>query len=174
MPSRLLRYTAFLLLFIVPAFMDFAAAAGADPQPVEILTGIYKEAVKGNTANWLDPNRRGKFLSRSLAALWAKADKKDPDDPFDWDLTTDTNGLDLQDFVITTKSRTDSAAVLAVKLIYRKPYVLKGPPRVVTYDFIREDGRWRIDGMHGLDWSVRDLLELRRKPPTARNPGRPS
>ena len=159
MSSKLIRYAAFLLLFILPGFVDVAVAANADPQPRDILTGIYKEAVKGNTAEWLDPKHRGKYLSKSLLAQWARADKnKEEGDPLDWDLTTDTNALDLKNFDIKVKSESGGRAVLGVKLIYRD-YVQKGPPQVVSYDFIREDGRWRIEDMRGRDWSLRDLVK---------------
>jgi hypothetical protein len=162
MLRRLLRYASLLLLLILAAFTEVAVAASPDRQPQDILTGIYKEAVKDNTA-WLEAKHRGQYLSKSLLARWAKAEKKNKDNEegalIDWDLTTDTNGLELADFVITTKSQSETAAVLAVKLIYREPYLHKGPPKVVTYDFIREGGSWRIDNMRGLEWSLRDILK---------------
>ena len=162
MPRRLLRYAGLFLLFILPAFTDAAFAAGTDRQPKDILTGIYKQAVKDNT-EWLDAKHRGQYLSKSLIELWARAEKKNKDDDegalIDFDLTTDTNGLELADFVIAVKSQSETAAVLAVKLIYREPYVHKGPPKVVTYDFIREGGSWRVDNMRGLEWSLRDILK---------------
>lgn len=165
MSSKLIRYAAFIFLFLVPAGTDFAAASSADPQPAEILTGIYKEAVKGTTSDWLEPERRGKYLSKSLMALWAKSDSKKPPEgevgAIDFDLTTDTNAFELKGFEIKPKSRSESAAVLTVKLIYRE----RGPARVMTYDFIREDGRWRIDDFRGRGWTVREILTLWLKGP---------
>jgi hypothetical protein len=98
MSSKLIHHAAFLLLlFVLPGLVNVAAAANADPQPKDILTGIYKEAVKGNTAEWLDPKHRDKYLSKSLLRQWTRADKnKEEGDPLDWDLTTDTNALDLR------------------------------------------------------------------------------
>lgn len=166
---RLIRFAAFLLFLIAPATADYASAAVADPQPAEILTGIYKEAVKGRTSDWLEPKRRDKYLSKSLLALWVKSDAKKPpkgeEGAIDFDLTTDTNAFELKDFEIEVKSRSDSAAVLAVKLVYREPHVHNGPPAVMTYDFIREDGRWRIDNFHGREWSVREIHLLWLKEP---------
>jgi hypothetical protein len=163
MSSKSIRRVAvFFLLFIVPAAMDAVAALGADPSPTEILSGIYKEAVKGATSDWLEPKRRGQYLSKSLVSLWAKADAKKPPDgdvgPIDFDLTTDTNALELEDFAIKAQSQSDTAAVLAVTMIYRKPYVREGEA-VVTYDFIREAGHWRINNIRSTNWSVHDLLE---------------
>ncbi len=162
--DKFIRTVACIVLLIAPVATVSAAAAGADPQPRQILTGIYKEAVKGTTSDWLEPNRRGKYLSKSLLALWAKSDAKKPPKgevgAIDFDLTTDTNALELKDFEIKVKSESDSAAVLAVKLIYREPYVHKGAPPVMTYNFIREGGRWRIDNFGGREWTVREILTL--------------
>ena len=152
---------AILLLMILPA-ASVVAAAGADATPAGMLKGIYREAVKGTGSGWLEPEQRGKFLSKSLAALWTKSDAKKPPEgeagPIDFDLTTDTNALELEGFEITVESATPTAAVLAVRLKYRKPYYRPGPRAVVTYDLIHEDGRWRIDNFRTRDWSVRDLL----------------
>ena len=161
--SKLTRTAIVLVLLILPGLMHAAAAASADPQPKDILTGIYKDAVKGKApSDWLlDPKRRGQYLSRSMMALWAKVDKKrQEEDPMDWDPTTDTNALELKDFVITTKSRSEAAAVLAVKMIYRD---YAGPTPVVTYSFIREEGRWRIDEMRSPKWSLSDHLKFWQK-----------
>jgi hypothetical protein len=138
--SKLIRDAAFLFLLVAFVATVFAAAANADPQPAEILTGIYKEAVKGATADWLETNRRGKYLSKSLLALWAKSDSKKPPEgevgAIDFDLTTDTNAFELKGFAIKTKRRSES-----------------------------EDGRWRIDNFRGRGWTVREILTLWLKGP---------
>lgn len=145
-----------LLLFVAPI------GHAAEPKPSKMLKGIYREAVKGTTSDWLDPQRRGNYLSKSLLALWAKSDaKKAPEGevgPVDFDLTTDTNALELEGFEIKVESASAKAAELLVTLNYRKPYYRPGAPAVVTYDFIREDGRWRIDNVRTKNWSVRELL----------------
>jgi hypothetical protein len=130
-------------------------------KPTEILDQIYREAVKGTTSDWLEPARRGQYLSKSLRSLWSKADAKKPPDgdvgAIDFDLTTDTNALELESFRIKSEKESPTAATLSVSLAYRKPYVRKDRA-VVTYDFVREDGRWRIDEIRTKRWSVRDLL----------------
>jgi hypothetical protein len=146
------------ILLVITSSMAHAA----ETTPTDMLQGIYREAVKGVTSDWLEPKRRSKFLSQSLLALWAKSDaKRSPEGDaslFDFDLTTDTNGLELQGFAIKIVRENPDAAILAVKLSYRKPYYRPGPPAVVTYDFVREEGRWRIDNIRTTDWSVRDIL----------------
>ena len=156
-----IRCAAFAVQFVQALVV---AASAADASPKDILTGIYKEAVKDTSPDWLDTKRRDKYLSKSLLELWARADAKKPPKgdvgPIDFDLTTDTNALELQGYGIKTESKSDNAAVLAVKLTYRDPYVHLGPPRVVTYDFIRKGRSWRIDDIRTKRWSVRDLLTL--------------
>ena len=141
---------------------DAAAAREASAAtPAELLSHIYREAVKGTTSDWLEPARRGQYLSKSLLALWAKSDAKKPPDgdvgAIDFDLTTDTNGLELAAFRIKPQMESPAAATLSVSLAYRKPYY-RPDPGIVTYDFVREDGRWRVDEIRTRRWSVRELL----------------
>ncbi len=144
----------------------FAKAASGSPRdPAAIISAIYQQAIKSDYPTWLEPANRPKYLSQSLLALWAKADAKiGPDGKplgppdFDFDLTTDTNGLTLERFKVKLESQTADAASIAVTLGYRKPYVRPEGPSIVTYDFIREDGLWRVDNIHTAKWSVRDLL----------------
>lgn len=147
---------ALLLLVALPS------AQAAEASPADMLRGIYREAVKGTTSDWLEPKRRANYLSKSLLALWAKSDaKKVPKGEvgaIDFDITTDTNALELQSFDIKVTSESANAAVLAVKLNYRKPYYRPGPPAVVTYDFIREGAAWRVDNIRTPGWSVRSML----------------
>ncbi|MGY8684928.1 hypothetical protein Q2941_45375 [Bradyrhizobium sp. UFLA05-153] len=153
-------FCACIAATLLPAAPSLAHAGEATP--TDMLTGIYREAVKGEYPDWLKPQQRTKFLSKSLLALWARCDaRKAPDDdtgPIDFDPTTDTNGLELESFTITRQNATANAAVLAVKLNYRKPYYRPGPPAVVTYDFVQEDGHWRIDNFHTTKWSIREML----------------
>jgi hypothetical protein len=148
---------AILLLAAAPSMLHAASRSAR----ADILSGIYREAVKGATSDWLEPNRRGQYLSKSLAALWATADaKKPPEDDagaIDFDFATDTNALELERFNIRTEEIIGSTARLAVSLDYKKPYVRKDPA-IVTYDFVRENGRWRIDNIRTDKWSVRVLL----------------
>jgi hypothetical protein len=138
------------------------AITAAASEPPGIMSAIYRQAIKDGASGWLDPDERPKYLSKSLVALWAKADDKKPPDgdvgPIDFDLTADTNGLTLKSFAVKLRSESASAATVDVTLFYQKPYYRPGGPAIVTYDFIREDGRWRIDNILTKKWSVRDLL----------------
>jgi len=143
-----------------------AAASSSPRDPAIIMSAIYSRAIKTDDSTWLEPAERPKYLSKSLLALWAKADAKTTPDgkpagppDFDFDLTTNTNGLKLERFMVRLESQTTDKAIVAVTLGYHKPFTLKGPS-VVIYDFVREDGLWRIDNIHTTKWSVRDLLNL--------------
>ena len=54
--------------------------------------------------------------------------------------------------------QTADVATVAVELGYQKPYVRPEGVAIVTYDFVREKGRWVIDDIRTPRWSVRDLL----------------
>jgi hypothetical protein len=109
--------TAAVLFLTVAPGMLHAATRSAQ---TDFLTGIYREAVKGATSDRLEPNRRSQYLSKSLAALWARADAKKPPEgdvgAIDFDLTTDTNALELERFDVSTDEITGSTARLAVSL----------------------------------------------------------
>ncbi|WP_020175700.1 hypothetical protein [Methyloferula stellata] len=139
-----------------------AATIIATEEPVAVISAIYRQAIKEAASSWLEPKERRKYLSKSLLALWAKADAKKPPDgdagPIDFDLTADTNGLTLESFTARLQIQTADTATVAVELVYQKPYVRSDGPFVVTYDFLRETGGWKIDNIHTKRWSVRDLL----------------
>ncbi len=126
------------------------------------MSVIYRQAIKEASSGWLEPQERRKYLSKSLLTLWAKADAKKPPEgdvgPIDFDITADANGLALESFVPSLQNQTGTTASVAVELLYQKPYVRSGGPFIVTYDFIREDGRWKIDNIQTKAWSVRNLL----------------
>lgn len=144
------------------ARQSVAAPAVAAQEPLAIISAIYRKTIKEAASSWLEPKERRKYLSRSLLALWAKADAKKPPDgnagPIDFDLTADTNGLTLERFEPRLQNQTGDAGSVAVELFYQKPYVRPDGPFIVTYDFVHEDGRWTIDNIHTKRWSVRDLL----------------
>ena len=161
-PLPLLTRRAAAILLTGWLLSDAAIAREASAaSPMEILNRIYREAVKGATSDWLEPARRGQYLSKSLLALWARSDANKPPEgdvgAIDFDLTTDTNALELESFRIKPEKESLTAATLSVSLAYRKPY-FRPDPAIVTYDFVREEGRWRIDEIRTKRWSVRDLL----------------
>jgi hypothetical protein len=158
MPRLRAAAAVILLLVVSPA----AAQNKEASTPADILSGIYREAEKGKPDGWLEPGRRGKYLTKSLAALWAKVDAKPAPDgevgAIDFTVTTDTDSEDLGSFEVKPQNQSATAAVVAVKIVYRKPY--RGPSPVVTYQFVNENGQWRIDDIRGKEWDLRDILKL--------------
>jgi hypothetical protein len=155
-----LRAAAAMILLLMAS--PVAAQNNDATTPAGILTGIYREAVKGKPDAWLGPGRRDRYVSKSLAALWAKVDAKPPPDgevgAIDFTVTTDTDSEDLGSFEIKPQNQSATAAVVAVKITYRKPY--RGPSPVVTYQFVNENGQWRIDNIRGKEWDLREILKL--------------
>ncbi|MBU6464524.1 MAG: DUF3828 domain-containing protein [Bradyrhizobium sp.] len=149
-------------------------AALAEPavsnDPVTILTAIYTRAAKGKGdggAAFVIENKaaKTKYLSKSLIALWAKADAHTPKGdvgPVDFDPVTNSQEPDVKSFKVTPdKIEADKAAV-AVTITGHSPR--KTPAdEVVRYDFVREGGSWKIDNIKGSAdgeaWSIRGMLE---------------
>ena len=138
-----------------------ATAAAKAPDPVAFITAIYRAAVKGEGPSWIEKSERPRYLSKSLVALWAKADRKSAGDGavIDFDLVTSTNGLTLTGFSLAAEKRDEKAATIAVTLVYKEGNP-EPKPTMVRYDLVREDGQWKIDEIRGGGWSARDMLTL--------------
>jgi len=162
------------ILTLLPVAQSSAARAPVASQPVSIMSEIYRDKIKTNATDWPAPANRSQYLSASLADLWAKVDAKPPPNgetgAIDFDFMADTNALTLKNYIVSVersgppaKQSPDMASV-AVRLIYKEPYAGHGKS-VVTYDFVREDGAWKIDNIHTKKWSVRDMLSRWLKEP---------
>jgi hypothetical protein len=150
--------------FLVAALAAFAggrsAVAAETPGPLAVMTAIYQAAVKDQGPSWIDEGERAQYLSKSLVALWAQTDKKivpGDEGPIDFDIVADTNGLSLSGFSLAVEKQGPTTATIAATLAYKDGDA--GPkPKVVRYDLVRENGRWKIDEIHSDSWSVRALL----------------
>lgn len=147
-----------------------ASAAPSSPNdPVAIITAIYARAAKGKGDGggaFVIENgaAKAKYLSRSLIALWARADANTPKDdvgPIDFDPITNSQDPDVKSFKVVAEKLEADKAVIAVTITGRTARA-KPSDDVVRYNFVREDGKWKIDDISGtLDgeaWSVRDIL----------------
>jgi hypothetical protein len=149
-----------------------AAMRSAPPNdPIAIVNAIYRGTIEGydkERALWLDPNTRRGTLSKSLIALWAKADAKTQEGdsgPIDFDVTTNSQGMEVKSFTAKAESRDDNRATIVVTLRAKGVWRRNSPQdNIVRYDFIREGGRWVIDDVRsttdGTAWSLRSLLTL--------------
>jgi Protein of unknown function (DUF3828) len=147
-----------------------AAAPPAPNDPVAILTAIYTRAAKGNGDGggaFVIENKaaKAKYLSKSLVELWAKADARTPKGdvgPVDFDPVTNSQEPDVKAFKVVAGKQEAEKAVVAVTLTGRNTPPRKPADRTVRYDFVRDNGDWKIDDIKGASdgepWSIRDML----------------
>lgn len=165
--SRIILLAA--MLGLVPTLPSKAEPTAAPPEvttaddPAAVVSDLYRYGLKQGSSAWLeDAANRRICLTKSLQTLWAASDAHAPPEgevgTIDFDLMADTNGLELTGFKIKAQQRQGDRATVDVELIYKEPYEHRGTP-VVTYDLVREDGRWRVDNIRTKAWTVRGLLK---------------
>ena len=142
---------------------------GASEDPVAILNGIYTRAAKGKGNGgaafvFEDKAAKAKYLSKSLIDLWARADDNTPKEdvpPIDFDPVTNSQEPDVKSFKVVTEKFEADTAVIAVTISGRMPRA-KPSDNTIRYNYVREDGKWKIDDISGtIDgeaWSLRDIL----------------
>jgi hypothetical protein len=151
---------------IAPALAEPAAAN----DPVAILTAIYTRAAKGKGdggAAFVIENKaaKAKYLSKSLIALWTKADAHTPKGdvgPVDFDPITNSQEPDVKSFKVAAEKPEADKAAVAVTIIGHR--ARKTPADdILHYDFVREGNAWKIDDIKGSAdgeaWSIRGMLE---------------
>ncbi len=158
---------AALLASISAAHAQTSAAAADDPQA--ILNAIYTRAAKGKGNGGGDfiiesKAAKAKYLSKSLVALWAKADAHTPKGdvgPVDFDPVTNSQDPDVKSFKIDPEKREADKATIAVTIIGHRNDRKPGD-EVLRYDFVREANSWKIDDIRGAAdgeaWSIRRIL----------------
>ena len=147
------------------------AAPPAQNDPVAILTAIYTRAAKGKGDGggaFIIENKaaKAKYLSKSLVALWAKADAHTPKGdvgPVDFDPVTNSQDPDVKSFKVEAEKLETDKAVIAVTITGRNTPPRKGADQVVRYAFVHEGDKWKIDDIKGASdgepWSIRAMLE---------------
>jgi hypothetical protein len=151
---------------IAPALAEPAAS-----DPAAILTAIYTRAAKGKGdtgGTFVIANKaaKAKYLSKSLVALWAKADAHTPKGdvgPVDFDPVTNSQDPDVKSFkVVTDKLEPDKVALSVTMTGHRAPSKTPADD-TVHFDFVREGNAWKIDDIKGTTdgepWSIRTMLE---------------
>ena len=147
------------------------AALAAPDDPVGIVTAIYTRAAKGKGdggGGFVIENKaaKAKYLSKSLVALWAKADartRKGDVGPIDFDPVTNSQDPDVKSFkVVAEKQEADKATVAATIDSHQREARTKAADKTIRYDFVHEAGQWKIDDIKGAvdgsPWSVGALL----------------
>jgi hypothetical protein len=151
---------------VAPALAEPASPA----DPVAILTAIYTRAAKGKGdggAAFVIENKaaKAKYLSKSLIALWAKADAHTPKGdvgPIDFDPVTNSQDPDVKSFKVAAEKLEADKATVAVTITGQQSRKTAADD-VVHYDFVREGNAWKIDDIKGSAdgeaWSIRAMLE---------------
>jgi len=154
--------------FLAGAIAHRAGAAQSSPNdPVAIVNAIYTRAAKGKgDGAFIIENdaAKAKYLSKSLVALWARADAHTPKGdvgPIDFDPVTNSQDPDVKSFKVVAEKLEADKAVIAVTITGRTARA-KPSDDIVRYNFVRDDGKWKIDDisstLDGEAWSIRDLL----------------
>lgn len=160
---------AIALLILGPAKSLAQTPSSFDPPG--IINSIYTRVAKGDgesggTFVTESKAARAKYFSKSLVALWAKADAHTPQGDvaaIDFDPITNSQKPSVKSFALTPEKLDNGTATIAVKMTrgHEKPNA-NSADAVVRYDFVRDGGHWKIDDIRGATegkpWSVRALL----------------
>ena len=145
------------------------AAQPSPTDPAAIVTAIYTRAAKGKGDGggaFVIENdaAKARYLSKSLVALWARADahtQKGDVGPIDFDPVTNSQDPDVKSFKVVAEKLEADKAVIAVTITGRTARA-KPSDEIVRYNFVRDDGKWKIDDIgstfDGEAWSIRDIL----------------
>ena len=165
--SILFTGAAGLLAGIIPR--QALAAPPAQNDPAGIITTIYTRVAKGKGDGggaFVIENKaaKAKYLSKSLVDLWARADANTPKGdigPIDFDPVTNSQEADVKSFKVVAEKLDTDKAVISVTITGRAARS-KASDEIIRYNFVRDDGKWKIDDISGtLDgeaWSIRDIL----------------
>ncbi|MGC2777706.1 MAG: DUF3828 domain-containing protein [Bradyrhizobium sp.] len=156
----------------------YAQAPAQDP--VGLMTAIYTRVAKGkgeDGGNFVIESKaaRAKYLSKSLAAQWAKMDARTPKGEVgavDFDPITNSQDPDVAAFKVTPEKQEADQATLAVTITGHRNARKEQADNVIRYDLVREAGQWKIDDIRGAvdgqPWSIRailtDFIKLTDKP----------
>jgi hypothetical protein len=142
------------------------AAAASPPDPNPFIASIYDNGREGDVwGNGSTPSR-ARWFSLGLSALWAKAEalaKKNSDDlgAIDFDVATNSQGMQVKSFRVETLSRDSRRAVVAATLVPDNWLRKSERENVIRYDLVWESGHWAIDDIHGViepkAWSFRQI-----------------
>lgn len=161
------------LVLLVAAALPGNAAFAQMPtpnDPLAIVTAIYTRAIAGkgdSGGDFLTMGKaaKAKYFSKSLIALWAKADartQKGDEGPIGFDVVTNSQDPHLKSFTVAAEKNDSATATMAVTLADYEGPRPKPADMVVRYDFVRDGGHWKIDeirgAIDGTPWSLRAML----------------
>lgn len=144
----------------LPASPALAASSPADP-----IAAIYKRVTAGKGTEggqfvWADAKARQRYMSASLARLWAAAlARVKPGDmgPPGFDPVTNSQDPLVRAYTVAVEKQDGRTATVAAT------FTSHDRERItVRYDLVLERGAWRIDDIRGTvdgkEWKIRKLL----------------
>ena len=159
-----------LTALILATEAQLARAEPAAADPAAIVNAIYTRAAKGKGDSgggfMIDSKAaKAKYLSKSLIALWAKADahtKKGDIGPMEFDPVSNSQDPDIKSFKVATEKLDADKALISVTIDGHRQEREKPADKVIRYAFVHETAGWKIDDISGAadgePWSVRALL----------------
>ena len=154
-----------------------ALSAFTAPLPRRPRASRRRSSSRSTNSTMKDPARPGfgskadrKLLTKSLDTLWKRADKKvNPTGrdlgAIEFDVISNSQDPSIKSFSLKTESRDEQRATVAATFTS----VYDGAPRqkvlvqVARYDFLRENGAWKIDDVRltiaNKPWALRAHLE---------------
>jgi hypothetical protein len=152
----------------VLAFAPIVGAQATRSDPARFVASVYAGGREPAVwAQWLDVARRGEWFSSGLTALWARCDKRahtinDELGALDFDVATNSQGLEVKSFTVKTLSQDASHASVIANLTPDNWVRHSDRENEILYALVWERGRWRIDDIHSViepnPWSLRAIL----------------
>lgn len=165
------RHALRLFAGVLTATLLPPRGARADDDPVAIVVAIYAPYTKPSakpgaqtTMASAEHRKRMNVFSATLLRDWAKADARTQEEGFatvDFDLPSNSQDPDIKSVALKVERLDEARAVIAATLTPRRGKPRKGDG-IVRYDFIRENGGWKIDDIRGKSsgepWGLREIV----------------
>lgn len=155
-------------LFLMVCAMTSPASAQKAAEPEAIVKSFY-EAVMTNTDGGFGVNDEDrKILTKSLRKLWNDADMKvnpkgEDVGAIDFDIVSLSQDPNVSSYSVKTEKRDERSASIAASFTIGPQNIKSGKKEVVRYDFLREDGEWKVDNVRAViekkPWSLRGSLQ---------------
>ncbi len=147
-------------------------------EPRDIVAQLYKAAAidarkAQPTSPFFDRKAREKYFSKGFDLLVTEAETKAAHDgsaALDFDPVSASQDAEIQKVTLKTDVLELGKAVVSASFLNHEQ------PTVVTYDFVRDEGEWKINDIKGTTekeaWSVRRILRTAGREPSTL-PGMP-
>ena len=144
--------------------------ARATDSPKDIVEGLYRSAAR-KKGEWDDPifkaPARQRLFSKALLAAWTAADAHNKADEVGWldfDPISNSQDPDVNDLRVTVLR--EDASKTSIQAAFRVAPDPKSRVDRVVFEFMLEDGAWKLDDIagnpNGDRWSIRTLAKAAR------------